>query len=75
MRKDVESGETMSFNASCKLLRVQLANWNTTFLLARDLHLLTETDYRELNEELSTLRRMLTSLLQKIETERVMAKC
>ena len=44
-------------------------------LLARDLHFLTETDYRELNEELSTLRRMLTSLLQKIETERVMAKC
>jgi four helix bundle protein len=44
-------------------------------LLARDLHFLTETDYRELNEELSTLRRMLTSLLQKIEAERVMAKC
>ncbi len=44
-------------------------------LLARDLHFLTETEYRELNEELSTLRRMLTSLLQKIETERVMAKC
>ena len=44
-------------------------------LLARDLNFLTDTDYRELNEELSTLRRMLTSLLQKIETERVMAKC
>ena len=44
-------------------------------LLARDLHFLTDTDYRELNDELSTLRRMLTSLLQKIETERVMAKC
>ena len=44
-------------------------------LLARDLHFLTETNYRELNNELSTLRRMLTSLLQKIETERAMAKC
>jgi four helix bundle protein len=39
------------------------------------LHFLTETNYRELNNELSTLRRMLTSLLQKIETERAMAKC
>jgi four helix bundle protein len=44
-------------------------------LLARDLNFLTDTDYRELNDELSTLRRMLTSLLQKIENERVMAKC
>jgi four helix bundle protein len=44
-------------------------------LLARDLHFLTDSDYRELNEELSTMRRMLTSLLQKIESERVMAKC
>src|SRR5256885_4069856 len=44
-------------------------------LLARDLNFLTDTDYRELNEELSTLRRMLTSRLQKIENERVMAKC
>ena len=44
-------------------------------LLAPDLNFLTDTDYRELNDELSTLRRMLTSLLQKIETERVMAKC
>jgi four helix bundle protein len=45
------------------------------FLLARDLHFLMETDCRELNNELATLRRMLTSVLQKIETERAMAKC
>jgi len=44
-------------------------------LLARDLHFLSETDYREMKDELSALRKMLTPLLQKIETERVMAKC
>src|SRR6266571_7645428 len=42
-------------------------------LLARDLHFLSETDYREMKDELSALRKMLTPLLQKIETERVMA--
>jgi four helix bundle protein len=44
-------------------------------LLARDLHFLAQTDYVQLTDELSALRKMLTSLLQKIETERVMAKC
>jgi four helix bundle protein len=44
-------------------------------LLARDLHFLSEANYREMKDELSVLRKMLTSLLQKIETERVMAKC
>jgi len=44
-------------------------------LLARDLHFLSETDYLEIKNELSALRKMLTSLLQKIEGERVMAKC
>jgi len=44
-------------------------------LLARDLHFLSESDYLEMKNELSALRKMLTSLLQKIEGERVMAKC
>ena len=44
-------------------------------LLARDLHFLSETDYLEMKNDLSALRKMLTSLLQKIEGERVMAKC
>ena len=74
MQKDVASGETMSFNISCKLRRAQ-GELEYHLLLARDLNFLTDTNYRELKDELSTLRRMLTSLLQKIETERVMAKC
>lgn len=45
------------------------------FLLARDLAFLTPSDYEGLEKALSELRRMLTALLQKVESERVMAKC
>ena len=45
------------------------------FLLARDLHFLTEPDYKRMASNLSELRRMLTSLLQKVNTERDVAKC
>jgi four helix bundle protein len=44
-------------------------------LLARDLHFLPDADYRRITSELSQLRRMLTSLLQKVDHERAMAKC
>jgi four helix bundle protein len=44
-------------------------------LLARDLGFLPDPDYRQTIKELSELRRMLTSLLQKIDTERRIAKC
>ena len=44
-------------------------------LLAHDLNLLPEIDYRRLAKELTELRRMLTTLLRKVDTERVMAKC
>ena len=44
-------------------------------LLAHDLGFLAAEDYRGLAEELAVIRRMLTSLLQKVERERVLAKC
>jgi four helix bundle protein len=44
-------------------------------LLARDLHFLPDADYRRITSELSQLRRMLTSLIQKVNHERAMAKC
>jgi four helix bundle protein len=40
------------------------------FLLARDLHFLGDPDYSKMANSLSQLRRMLTSLLQKIDTDR-----
>jgi four helix bundle protein len=43
-------------------------------LLAHDLGFLAAEDYRGLAEELAVIRRMLTSLLQKVERERVLAK-
>ncbi|MBZ5704641.1 MAG: four helix bundle protein [Acidobacteriia bacterium] len=44
-------------------------------LLARDLHFLPDADYRRIASELSQLRKMLTSLLQKVDHERALAKC
>ena len=44
-------------------------------LLARDLGFLHGHVYDQLSQELTRLRRMMTSLLQKVETERQMAKC
>jgi four helix bundle protein len=44
-------------------------------LLARDLKLLTVTDYDQMVMEWSVMRRMLTALLQKVDVERSMAKC
>jgi four helix bundle protein len=45
------------------------------FLLARDLLFLPEDDYARMAKELSALRRMLTSVVQKIDADRLMAKC
>jgi len=44
-------------------------------LLARDLKFLSAGDYQDLQIRLTELRKMLTSLLQKVEHERLMAKC
>jgi len=41
------------------------------FLLARDLGFLEGTDYQRLAGELLQLRKMLTSLLQKVQSERL----
>ena len=45
------------------------------FLLARDLSFLPDADYVRVEGDLSILRKMLTSLLQKVDGERLMAKC
>ena len=44
-------------------------------LLSRDLGLLEEPQYRNLEKSLTMIRKMMTSLLQKIESERLLAKC
>lgn len=45
------------------------------FLLSRDLGYLPEAEYRRVAESLLKLRRMLTSLLTKVEAAHLMAKC
>lgn len=44
-------------------------------LLARDLNFLKQDEYFQLFAELSECRRMLTALLQKVDIERLAAKC
>jgi len=44
-------------------------------LLSRDLGFLPDAQYRILVRSLTELRKMITSLLQKIDTDRLMAKC
>ena len=44
-------------------------------LLARDLNFLGHPEYRKVESDLVELRRMLTALIRKIDTERVLAKC
>jgi four helix bundle protein len=44
-------------------------------LLSRDLGFLPDADYRRLAGNLTAVRKMLTSLLQKIEADRLMAIC
>jgi four helix bundle protein len=41
------------------------------FLLARDLNLLDDTSYRELNSGVVEVKRMLASLVRKVEAERL----
>ena len=44
-------------------------------LLARDLEFLTDAEYRQIQRNLVDLRRMLTSLIRKVDSERLLAKC
>ena len=44
-------------------------------LLARNLNFLSIQEYERLTMQLTQMRKMLTSLLQKIEHDRLMAKC
>jgi four helix bundle protein len=44
-------------------------------LLSKDLGFLRDGEYRELVRNLTGVRKMLTSLLQKVDADRLMAKC
>ena len=44
-------------------------------LLGRDLKYLAETEYKQIYTQLTELRRMLTSLILKVDAERVRANC
>jgi len=44
-------------------------------LLSKDLGFLSEIDYGKLARSLTEVRKMLTSLLQKVDADRLMAKC
>ena len=71
MQKVVTSGETMSSNAYLQIASGSASELDYHFLLARDLRFLEEMDYRRLASELLQLRKMLTSLLQKVQSDRL----
>jgi len=60
----------MSFNASCKLLPAQPANWNTTSYLAHDLGILPQPKFKDLNTNIVEVKRMLSALIRKVDEER-----
>jgi len=45
------------------------------FLLARDLRILADSDYATLNQGVIEVKRMLASLVRKVESERFRAEC
>jgi four helix bundle protein len=45
------------------------------FLLARDLQLISEVDYQHLSGDVCEVKRMLASLLQKVDMDRNAAEC
>jgi four helix bundle protein len=45
------------------------------FLLARDLQLISDVDYQQLNGDVCEIKRMLASLLQKVDADRNEAEC
>ena len=46
-------------------------NWNIISFLARDLNMLGETDYQQLNTSVVEVKRMLASLVRKIDADRL----
>ncbi|MGO9680987.1 MAG: hypothetical protein ACLPW4_27395 [Candidatus Sulfotelmatobacter sp.] len=44
-------------------------------MLARDLSYLSDEDYRRMDQSLTEARRMLTSLLQKVSSDRFATTC
>jgi four helix bundle protein len=61
----------MSSNAYLQIASGSASELDYHFLLARDLRFLEEMDYRRLASELLQLRKMLTSLLQKVQSDRL----
>ena len=60
----------VTFIASCKMLWVQPANWNTTSYLAHDLGILPQPKFKDLNTNIVEVKRMLSALIRKVDEER-----
>ena len=63
------------FQRFLQIAAVSASELDYHLLLAHDLKFLADNDYQTLASHLSRLRKMLTSLIHKIEHERLMSKC
>jgi four helix bundle protein len=71
LQKAVASWETTNSQRYLQIASGSASELDYHFLLARDLGFFEELDYRRLAGELLQLRKMLTSLLQKVQSERL----
>jgi four helix bundle protein len=53
----------------CSIARGSASELEYHLLLARDLHLLPDSDYKRLDKETTEIKRMLTGLMQKLNAE------
>ena len=75
LRRDVGKRGNGEFQRFLQIASGSASELDYHLLLARDLHFLRDSDYRQIQNHLSELRRMLTSLIKKVELERLMTKC
>jgi hypothetical protein len=72
--RDAVSGAMENFRGFCKLRQALRAKPSITCYLQYDLGFLNQQVHRELMQQVTPLRRMLTSLIQKVDAERQLSK-
>jgi four helix bundle protein len=68
--KAAEKSGTMSFNVFLQIAAGSASELDYKLLLAKDLGYITEPDYSKMADELSQIRKMLASLLRKVNVQR-----
>jgi len=65
----------MSFSVICRLLQAPPANWTIPLVARARPGFLPDAEYQGIIKDLRELGRMLTSVLNRVDAGRLMAKC